>query len=157
MAFRYPSFRYYVTARALVTASSEMQAVAVGWQIYALTGRALDLGLVGLAQFLPGIFLFLIAGHAADRFPRQRILQCCYVAFATISALLLAFTLHGLRSVWPIYAAAAAERRGARFQRAGIAGVPAAGGAGRRVSERRRAGAPACSRARRFWGRWWAA
>ena len=50
--------------------------------------RALDLGLVGLAQFLPGILLFLVAGHTADRFPRQRILQCCYVAFACISALL---------------------------------------------------------------------
>jgi len=82
-----------------------MQAVAVGWQIYNLTHRALDLGLVGLAQFLPGILLFLVAGQTADRFPRQRILQCCYVAFAAISALLLGLTLHGLTSVWPVYAA----------------------------------------------------
>ena len=94
-----------MTARLLATVASEMQAVAVGWQIYALTHRALDLGLVGLAQFLPGILLFLVAGQAADRFPRQRILQCAYVAFAAISALLLALTLRGLTSVWPVYAA----------------------------------------------------
>src|SRR5664280_3282598 len=104
-AFRYPNFRYYMTARMLATIASEMQAVAVGWQIYALTHRALDLGLVGLAQFLPGILLFLVAGQTADRFPRQRILQCCYVAFACVSALLLGLTLRGLTSVWPVYAA----------------------------------------------------
>ena len=73
VAFRYPNFRYYMAARGLVTVSSEMQSAAVAWQIYALTHRPLDLGLVGLAQFLPGILLFLIAGHAADRIPRQRI------------------------------------------------------------------------------------
>jgi MFS family permease len=94
-----------MTARMLATIASEMQAVAVGWQIYSLTHRALDLGLVGLAQFLPGILLFLVAGQTADRFPRQRILQCCYVAFAAISALLLGLTLRGLTSVWPVYAA----------------------------------------------------
>jgi len=105
VALQYPNFRYYMTARMLATVASEMQAVAVGWQIYSLTHRALDLGLVGLAQFLPGILLFLVAGQAADRFPRQRILQCCYVAFAVISALLLGLTLHGLTSVWPVYAA----------------------------------------------------
>ena len=103
VAFGYPSFRFYMTARALVTVSTEMQAVAVGWQVYSITGKALDLGLVGLAQFLPGIFLFLIAGQTADRFPRRRILQCCYVGFAGVSTLLLAFTMRGLHTVWPVY------------------------------------------------------
>ena len=139
-AFQYANFRYYMTARICATIASEMQAVAVGWQIYALTHRALDLGLVGLAQFLPGILLFLVAGQTADRFPRQRILQCCYVAFAGISALLLALTLRGLTSVWPVYGGAAVERRGARLQRSGVAGLPAAGGAGRSVSQRGRLG-----------------
>jgi MFS family permease len=103
VAFSYPSFRYYMTARFLVTTASEMQSVAVGWQVYALTHRPLDLGLLGLAQFLPGVLLFLVAGHTADRLPRQRILQCCYAAFSVCSALLLAFTLRGLTSVYPIY------------------------------------------------------
>ena len=93
-----------MTARFLVTVSSEMQAVAVGWQIYALTGRPLDLGLVGLAQFLPGMLLFLVAGHTADRRSRRRILEVCYAAFAACSLSLLGLSLAGLSSVYPIYA-----------------------------------------------------
>jgi MFS family permease len=95
-AFRYPNFRYLTTARFLSAASSEMQAVAVGWQIYSLTHRRLDLGLVGLAQFAPGILLFLLTGHTADRVSRQRILLACYAGFSLCSLLLLALTLHGL-------------------------------------------------------------
>ncbi len=93
-----------MSARVLITTAAEMQAVAVGWQIYSLTHRPLDLGLVGLAQFAPGILLFLIAGHAADHFPRQRILQACFGGFGLCSLMLLALTLHGLAAVWPIYA-----------------------------------------------------
>jgi len=103
VAFQYPGFRYYMMARFLITVSSEMQSVAIGWQVYNLTHRPRDLGLVGLSQFLPGILLFLVAGHTADRFPRQRILQSCFVAFSSVSLLLLALTLRGLHSVWPIY------------------------------------------------------
>jgi len=105
VAFRYPQFRYFLTSRMLVTAASEMQAVGVGWQIYNLTHRPLDLGLVGLAQFLPGILLFLAAGHAADRFPRRRILWMCCAGFSISSALLLWFALTGVTSVVPIYGA----------------------------------------------------
>src|SRR6202521_2354439 len=93
VAFQYPNFRYYMTARFLTTAASEMQAVAVGWQVYGLTHRPLDLGLVGLAQFLPGVLLFLIAGHTADRVSRQRILQTCFAAFSLCSLLLLGFAM----------------------------------------------------------------
>ena len=57
VAFQYPSFRYFMIARYLTTAASEMQSVAVAWQVYSLTKRPLDLGLVGLAQFLPGMLL----------------------------------------------------------------------------------------------------
>jgi len=103
-AFRYPNYRYYMTARFLTPLASEMQAVAVAWQVYGLTHRPLDLGLVGLAQFLPGIFLFLAAGHAADRWPRLRILRTCLCAFSVCSAALLALTAHGPTSVYPIYA-----------------------------------------------------
>jgi len=92
-----------MVARFLATSSTEMQSVAVGWQIYSITHRPLDLGLVGLAQFLPGICLFLIGGHVADRAPRQKIMQTCYSAFSLCSALLLALTLHRLTSVYPIY------------------------------------------------------
>lgn len=91
-------------ARFLVTIASEMQALAVAWQVYELTRKPLDLGLVGLFQFLPGICLFLLAGHTADRVPRKRILQTCWASFAVCSLLLLAFTQHGLSSPLPIYA-----------------------------------------------------
>jgi len=80
-----------------------MQAVAVGWQIYNLTHRPFDLGMVGLAQFLPGIFLFLFAGHAADRLPRRTILMMCAAVFAMCSTALLVFALVGVSSVLPIY------------------------------------------------------
>jgi hypothetical protein len=56
VAFQYSSFRYYMMARFLITASSEMQSVAIGWQVYNLTHRARDLGLVGLSQFLPAFY-----------------------------------------------------------------------------------------------------
>ena len=92
-------------ARFLITAASEMQAVAVAWQVFGLTHRPLDLGFVGLAQFLPGILLFLLAGHTADHFPRKQIIACCYGAFSISSLLLLIFALHGLKNVWPIYLA----------------------------------------------------
>jgi MFS family permease len=102
---RHPNFRYYIAARFLTALASEMQALAVAWQIYGLTRRPLDLGLVGLAQFLPGIFLFLLTGHTADRLPRQRILQACSVAFSVCSLLLFIFTWRGLTTVYPIYLA----------------------------------------------------
>lgn len=103
-AFGYPNFRYYMTARFLTVVANEMQAVAVAWQIYALTHRPLDLGLVGLAQFAPGVLLFLIAGHTADRVPRLRIIRACYAGFSVCSTLLLALALHGVGAVWPVYA-----------------------------------------------------
>ncbi|HJT87842.1 MAG TPA: MFS transporter, partial [Bryobacteraceae bacterium] len=103
-AFQYPNFRLYMAARVLTVTANEMQGLAVGWQIYAITNRPLDLGLAGLAQFLPGILLFLVTGHAADRFPRERILQGCFGAFSVCSLLLLLLSTRGLASAYPIYA-----------------------------------------------------
>ncbi len=103
-AFRYPDFVIYEFARFFMTVALEMQSVAVGWQVYEMTRRPLDLGLVGLAQFLPGMLLFLVSGHAADRFNRRNLLLGCYVGFAACSGLLLASTLRAGASVYPIYA-----------------------------------------------------
>src|SRR5579883_1854979 len=91
-AFRNPNYRYYLASRFLAAIATEMQALAVAWQVYGLTRQPLDLGLVGLAQFLPGILLFPLTGHTADRVPRQRILQVCALAFSVCSALLVLFT-----------------------------------------------------------------
>jgi MFS family permease len=59
-----------------------MQNVAVGWQLYALTGSALDLGLVGLVQFVPTMALTLVVGHVADRFDRRVVVVTCEIAQA---------------------------------------------------------------------------
>jgi MFS family permease len=102
-AFRYPNFRLFQAARFLMVAGLEMQSVAVGWQIYEITRRPLDLGLVGLAQFLPGLLLFLLGGHVADRFDRRLVLVGCYSSFALCSLALLAISLHGLHGIAPVY------------------------------------------------------
>ena len=104
IAFHYPAFAFYQIARFFVVASTEMQSVAVGWQVYDITHRAFDLGLVGLCQFLPGITLFLVSGHVADRFNRRTLLMLCYAGFATCSGLLLYVTHLGRPSVHAIYA-----------------------------------------------------
>ena len=103
VAFTYPSFVLYQTARFFIVLATEMQSVAIGWQVYDITRRSLDIGLIGLAQFLPGILLFLVSGHAADRYERQKVLTFGYAGFATCSALLLAITVWGTHSVYPIY------------------------------------------------------
>jgi MFS family permease len=104
VAFTYPDFTLYQLARFFIVASLEMQSVAVGWQVYDITKRPLDLGLVGLAQFLPGMLLFLVSGHAADRFDRRNLLVTCYAGFAVCSGLLLFTALRGSQAVYPIYA-----------------------------------------------------
>jgi MFS family permease len=103
VAFTYPDFSLYQLARFLVVAGLEMQSVAVGWQIYEITKRPLDLGLVGLAQFSPGILLFLATGHAADTFNRRKLLMGCYLGFGVCSALLLFYALSGWRTALPMY------------------------------------------------------
>ena len=102
-AFRYPAFVNYQLARFSIVVATEMQAVAVGWQVYEITKRPLDLGLVGLAQFLPSILLFLLSGHAADRFNRRNLLVVCDFGFALCFALLLAITLRGNVSIVSVY------------------------------------------------------
>jgi len=108
-AFQFSGFRLYQIARFCIVFCTEMQSVAVGWQVYEITHRPLDLGLTGLAQFLPGVVLFLLAGHVADRFDRRNLLTLCYVGFAVSSALLLVVALnveylHRAGSVAPIFA-----------------------------------------------------
>ena len=103
IAFQYPDFTAYAIARFCIVIALEMQSVAIGWQVYEITKRPLDLGLVGLAQFLPGIAFFLAAGHAADRFDRRRLLMLCYAGFAACSGLLLFFALRGIHYAKPIY------------------------------------------------------
>jgi MFS family permease len=102
-AFTHPAFVLFQIARFLIVAAVEMQAVAVGWQVYEITKRPLDLGFVGLAQFLPAILLFPISGHASDRFRRRNVLSICYAGFAVCFALLLALAHRRAHTVAAIY------------------------------------------------------
>src|SRR6202051_4111285 len=104
IAFTYPDFTVYELGIFFIETALEMQSVAVGWQVYEITRRPLDLGLVGLAQFLPGIVLFLLSGHSADRFDRRKLLTVCYAGYGVCSSLLLSIALLGVRSVLLIYA-----------------------------------------------------
>lgn len=100
-------FLLYFAARGLSKFCYQIAAVAVGWQVYALTGSALDLGLAGLVQFAPTAILLLAAGHAADRYDRRRVTQMSQIA-AALSATFLAWgSFAGRLTVPEIFAAVA--------------------------------------------------
>jgi MFS family permease len=92
---RHPPFARFWCSRVLSIVAFQIQAVAVGWQVYAISGRALDLGLVGLAQFVPMILLTLLVGHTADRYDRRAISSLCQTAEGLATATLALGTLAG--------------------------------------------------------------
>jgi MFS family permease len=102
VAFTHRDFNLFQIARLVSILGIQMQSVAIGWQIYAITGRPLDLAWVGLAQFVPAAGLSLVAGHAADRFDRRSLLLACHAAMAVLSLSLL-FTARSSSSVASIY------------------------------------------------------
>jgi MFS family permease len=103
-AFAFRDFRRYQLARVTAILGAEAQSVAVAWQVYSMTHRALDLGYTGLALFLPGLLFLLPAGHVADRFDRRQVILVCYSLQVLCTTALLLLTRAGLHSVYPIYA-----------------------------------------------------
>ncbi len=103
-AFSHRQFRLFQVARLLAALATQMQSVAIGWQVYAVTGRPLDLAWVGLAQFFPPLLLSLITGHVADRVERRRILLACHAAMAVLSLALLGLARAGGTQLLAIYA-----------------------------------------------------
>ncbi|MEQ1504911.1 MAG: MFS transporter [Myxococcota bacterium] len=102
-AFRHPAFRRFQVARLLGVLGIQMMSVAVGWQVYALTGRALDLGFVGLVQFLPHLVLFPVTGMVVDRLDRKWLYVGCYVGLFAGMVTLAVGSWFGL-SIGGIYA-----------------------------------------------------
>ena len=102
-AFRHREFRVYQAARFFSIFASQMQGVAVGWQVYGITHRPLDLGYVGLAQFVPAIGLSLVTGHTADRFDRRRVVALCFGALVVCSLLLYVLARASTPNVLAIY------------------------------------------------------
>jgi MFS family permease len=103
-AFASRDFRRYQMARMAVIIGAEAQTVAVAWQVYSITHRALDLGYTGLALFLPGLFFLLPAGHVADRYDRRKIILLCYTLQVFCTSALLAIAVMGIRDVRLMYA-----------------------------------------------------
>lgn len=92
---KHRAFLFFLLSRSLSRFSSQIAAVAIGWQIYDLTGSAFALGMVGLVQFLPTALLVFIAGHAADRYERKRVVQLCQLAEAATALYLAISTYYG--------------------------------------------------------------
>ena len=103
-AFGYRDFRLFQVARFLLTIGVQMQSVAVGWHVYEMTRRPVDLGYVGLVQFLPLVGLSLLAGHTADRFDRRRVLLVCHVVIALSALALATLTALHVTSLVPMFA-----------------------------------------------------
>ena len=93
---RLPDFRRFFLSRLAGTAAGQMLLVALGWQMYDLTGSAWDLGLVGLAQFVPALLLALPAGHQVDRHDRRRILAAVLALQAAVALGLATASAAGL-------------------------------------------------------------
>jgi MFS family permease len=105
--FRHPPFLFFFTARGFSKFCYQIGAVAVGWQVYELTDSALDLGLVGLAQFIPMALLVFAAGHAADRFDRRRVVQIAQLIAAAVASFLAWGSFAGWLNATEIFAAVA--------------------------------------------------
>ncbi len=103
-AFAYRDFRLYQMARVLVIMGAEAQSVAVAWQVYEITHRAIDLGYTGLVLFLPGLLFLLPAGHVADRYDRRMVILVCYTLQVVCTLALFLFAARGLHRVGPIFA-----------------------------------------------------
>jgi MFS family permease len=92
---RHRPFVLYWSARTCASMGYQMLGVAVAWQMYALTGSAFDLGLVGLVQFLPAAAFMLVAGQVADRYDRRRLLRICQTVEGLAAAALAAGSIAG--------------------------------------------------------------
>jgi MFS family permease len=104
ISFRSPGFTPYWIALIASGFAVQIQTVAVGWQVYDLTRDPLDLGLVGLSQFLPALLLVLVTGAVSDRFQRRTVMSICLAAEAACAAALLAFTAWGMADVRIVFA-----------------------------------------------------
>jgi len=101
---RQSSFRLFWLASVFSTVALQMQIVAVGWQVYQLTHSAFDLGIVGLVQFIPSLFLVFVVGHVADRYDRRWVARLSIAVEAFAAGLLAAGSIGGWLSKEVIFA-----------------------------------------------------
>lgn len=111
------SFRLFWLASVASTIALQMQIVAVGWQIYQLTHSPLDLGLVGLVQFVPSLLLVFVVGHVADRYNRRQVVRLSLLLEGVAAALLAAGSIGGWLNREMIFAVAALIGAGRAFSK----------------------------------------
>ncbi|GIU94333.1 MAG: MFS transporter [Gaiellaceae bacterium] len=104
--FRHRDFALFWVALLVQGFALTMATVAIGWQVYSVRENPLDLGLVGLAEFVPLLLLALPAGQLADRLPRRRIVLAMFLLDIGVLAALLGITAQGATRVWPFFALA---------------------------------------------------
>jgi MFS family permease len=118
-SLRIPAYRRLILSLVTLVLGVQVQALVVGWQLYALTRDPLALGLIGLAEAVPYIGLALAAGHVADRRDRKRIGMLALVLLALCSAAYLTLTVTpgavGPSRTWPMYVVVAAGGVGRSF------------------------------------------
>src|SRR3984957_5483232 len=117
------SFLLFLLSRSFSLFSSQIAAVAIGWQVYDLTGSAFDLGMVGRVQFLPSCLLVFGAGHAADRYERKRVVQLCQLAEALTALYLACGAYTGSLTVPQIFIATAVLGTAGAFESPTIAAL----------------------------------
>lgn len=102
-AFRHVAYSRFFAARFMAAFAIQIVSVAVGWQMYEVTGNAFYLGLIGLFQFLPALLLILVTGTVADRYNRRLIMGLCLVVGGCCAAALLLITIYDAFSPWPVF------------------------------------------------------
>ena len=100
---RYASVRRYLLSSGLSGGGLMLLVTGLYKQVYDITGDTLDIGLIGLAQFVPMLLLVLVSGMVADRFDRRRIVALFLVGRAGCAVLLVAYTMSDSTSVWPLF------------------------------------------------------
>jgi MFS family permease len=115
-AFSYRAFTMFWIGRIVSILSFQMLVVAIGWQLYTLTGSALDLGLLGIAQFVPTVVLTPLVGHVADRYDHRRVLLICQLGEACAAGILALGTVIGIVDPLVIYLVIALVGAGRAFE-----------------------------------------
>jgi MFS family permease len=116
-ALSFPEYRAFLATMAVVFVATQVQSTVLGWQVYAVTGDPLSLGLVGLSEALPFLSLTLIGGWAADRFDRRALSLAGLVAVGLSGVWLFALSFDNPRTALPFYGAQALAGVGRAFFR----------------------------------------
>ncbi len=103
LSLRHRDFRWLWAAQLISLTGSQMQAAAVDWHVYLLTGSPLALGMVGLSRVIPIVSLSLLGGVVADRYDRKRVMLATQLTMTSVAALLGFLTLTHHESLYTLY------------------------------------------------------